>query len=59
MLYDVFADFALAVRHLGDAEFFLAAGIAGFGAIAVALTRALHGSPVIRREPIVEHDEAA
>jgi hypothetical protein len=59
MVYEVLQDFVLALRHLSDGEFFLAVGIASFGAVAVAVTRALHAAQSTARQGRLEHDEAA
>jgi hypothetical protein len=58
MVYEVLAGFFLALSHLSDAEFFLAAGMAGFGVVAVAVMRALHAAGTAREES-VQHDVAA
>ena len=59
MVYEVLEGFVLALRHLSDAEFFLAVGMASFGAVAVAVTRALHAAQSTARQIHVERDEAA
>ena len=59
MVNEVLQDFVLALRHLSDVEFFLAVGIASFGAVAVAVTRALHAAQSTTRQSPIERDEAA
>ncbi len=60
MTYGVLQDFALAVGHLGDGEYFVAVGMASFGAVAVAVLRALFAAQSYGAETDhVERDEAA
>jgi len=60
MIYGILQDFALAVGHLSDREYFLAVGMASFGAAAVAVLRALYAAQSSGAQAgYVEHDEAA
>jgi hypothetical protein len=60
MVYELLNDFVLAVSHLSDAEFCLAAGMASFGGAAVAVLRALYTAHSLEWQAArIERDEAA